>query len=75
MDELKVNVDITMNLVVNEEQSNIWFARTMEEIVKVQIFFDSFEGEFKDLRTLARTVMKKEKAILNFDCPNKKTYD
>ena len=38
MDELKVNVDIRMNLVVNEEQTNMWFARTTKEIVKVQFF-------------------------------------
>ena len=75
MDELKVNVDIRMNLVVNEEKSNISFVRTTEEIVKVQIFFDSFKGEFKDLRTLARTIMKKESAILTFDWPNEKKYD
>ena len=38
MDELKVNVDIRMHLVVNEEQTNMWFARTTKEIVKVQFF-------------------------------------
>ena len=75
MDELKVNVDIRMNLVLNEEQSNIQFARTIEEIVKVQLFFDSFKGEFKNLRTLAKAFMKKENVILNFDWPNEKIYD
>ena len=42
MDELKVNVDIRMNLMVNKEKSNMWFARTTKEIVKVQLFFDYF---------------------------------
>ena len=75
MDELKVNVDIRINSMVNEEQSNIWFVRTAEEIVKFQLFFDSFKGEFKDLRTLARVVMKNKSTILNFDWPDEKTYD
>ena len=41
-DKLKVNVDVRMNLVVNEDHSNIWFVRTTEEIVRIQVFFDSF---------------------------------
>ena len=75
MDEIKVNVDIRMNLMVNEEQANMWFARTTKEIVKVQLFFDSFKGECKNLRTQARAIMKKESFILNFDWPDDKTYD
>ena len=75
MDELKVNVDIRMNLVVNEEQTNMWFARTTQEIVKVQLFFDSFKEEFKTLRTLARAINKKESTILNFDWLDERTYD
>ena len=75
MDQLKVNIDIKMNLVINEEQTNLWFARTIKEIVKVQIFFDSFKEEFKTLRTLDRVVNKKESAILNFDWLDERTYD
>ena len=73
--ELKVNIDVRMNLVVNEEKYNIWFARTTQEIIKFQIFFNSFKGEFRDLRTMVRAVMKKEKDILSFDWPDERTYD
>ena len=73
-DEFKVNVDIKMNLVVNEEKTNMWFARTTEKIIKVQLFFDSFK-EFKNLKTLARAIIKKEGTILTFNWLDEKTYD
>ena len=66
-DELKVNIDSRMNIVINNDQTNLWFARTTEEIVKIGLFFDSFKEEFLNLRVLARNVMKKENSILHFD--------
>ena len=34
MDELKVNIDIRLNTIINEDQTNLWFVRTTKEIVK-----------------------------------------
>ena len=70
-----MNIQMRMNHVINEECNNIWFARTTEEIVRVQIFFDSFKSEFEDLKTMTRVVLKREKDILNFDWPDERTYD
>ena len=67
IDEFKVNIDLRMNTIINEEQNNVWFTRTIEEIVRVKLFFDSFKDEFLNLKVLARTIMKKDNAILNFD--------
>ena len=75
MDEPKVNIDIRLNLVINEEKTNMWSTRTTNEIVKVQLFFDSFKEQFKTLRTLARVVNKKENTILNFEWLDERTYD
>ena len=62
-----MNIQIRMNHVINEECNNIWFARTTKEIVRVQVFFDSFKSDFKDLRTMTKGILKREKDILNFD--------
>ena len=70
-----MNIQMRMNHVVNEDYNNILFAMTTKEIVKVQVFFDSFKNGFKDLRTMARGVLKREKDILNFDWPNERTHD
>ena len=75
MDELKVNIDIRLNTIINEDQTNFWFVRTTEKIIKVGLFFYSFKEEFLNLRVFSRSVMKKEDNILNFDWPNEVTYD
>ena len=75
MDELKVNIDIILNKIINEDQTNLWFAKTTKEIVKGGLLFDSFKEEFLNLRVFSRSVMKKEDTILNFDWPNETTYD
>ena len=53
----------------------MWLARTIEEIVKVRLFFDSFKEDFLNLRVLSRTIMKKEDVIPNFDWLGERTYD
>ena len=74
IDEFKVNIDLRNNTKINKEHNNVWFSRTTKEIVRVRILFDSFKDEFINLRALARAVMKKEYAILNFDWLDEKTY-
>ena len=56
-----------MNLIINNEDNNMYFATSMEEIIKVQFFFDSFLVEFKELKRVARNVLKSERDILDFD--------
>ena len=75
MNELNVNIDFRMNTIINEDQTNLWFARTTEEIVTIGLFFNSFKEEFVNLRVLAKNVMKKEDSILHFDWPNEVTYE
>ena len=74
-DELKVNIDSRMNTIINDDQTNLWFLKTTEEIVKISLFFDSFKEEFVNLRVLTRNVMKKENNILHFNWPNEITYE
>ena len=52
MDEFKVNVDMRLNIVINEEKTNLWFRRTSKEIARFKLFFDSFEDDFLNLRVL-----------------------
>ena len=75
IDELKVNIDSRMKTIINKDQTNLWFARAIEEIVTIGLFFDSFKEEFVNLRVLARSVMRKEDSILHFDWPNEMTYE
>ena len=49
-----------MNTIINEDRTNLWFARTTKEIVIIGLLFDSFKEEFVNLRVLARNVMKKK---------------
>ena len=70
-----MNIHMRMTHVIYEEYNNFWFVRTTKEIVRVQIFFDSFKSEFKDLKEMAKGVMKREKNILSFDWPDERTYD
>ena len=53
-------MSIGLNKVVNKENS-ICFARTTKEVMKVQIFFDSFKQYFIDLLKLGKYIMKREK--------------
>ena len=75
MDELKINIDFRMNTIINEDQTNLWFAETTKEIVIIGLLFDYFTEEFVNLRVLAKNVMKKEDSILHFDWPKEIVYD
>ena len=72
---LQTNINIRMNLIVNNEDNNIHFSIATKEITTVQLFFDSFLDEFKELKIVARNVLKKKKKILGFDWPNESTYE
>ena len=73
--ELHTNLNMRMNLIVNdEENNNIHFSTTTKEIFRVQIFFDSFMDKFKELKRIARNILRREKGILNFDWPDEPTY-
>ena len=71
---LKSNMDSRINTVINDDQTNLWFARTTEEIVTISLFFNSFKDEFANLRVLARSITKKENSILHFDWPDEAVY-
>ena len=64
---LKANMDLRINIVINDDQNNLWFAKTTKEIVPIGLFFDSFKDKFFNLRVLAKSVTKKENSILHFD--------
>ena len=67
-------MDLRINTVINDDQTNLWFAKTTEEIVTIGLFFNSFKDEFVNLRVLARSVTKKENSILHFDWPDEAVY-
>ena len=66
MDELNININSIMNTIINEDQTNLWFTRTTEEIVTIGLFFDSFKEEFVNLRVLTRSVIKKRRQYSPF---------
>ena len=67
-------MDSRINIVINDDQTNLWFAKTTKEIVTIGLFFNSFKNEFVNLRVLARSVTKKENSILHFDWPDEAVY-
>ena len=71
---LKDNMDSRINTVINDDQTNLWFAKTTEEIVTISLFFNSFKDEFVNLRVLAKNVTKEENNILHFDWPDEVMY-
>ena len=71
---LKDNMDLRINTVINDDQTNLWFAKTTEEIVTIGLFFDSFKDEFVNLRVLAKSVTKKENSLLHFDWLDEVVY-
>ena len=49
--ELDEVIYIRLNKVINEN-GHIWFAKTIEEVVQVQIFFNSFKKDFVEIEKL-----------------------
>ena len=68
-------MDLRINTIINDDQTNLWFAKTTKEIVTIGLFFDSFKDEFVNLRVLAKSVTKKKNSILHFDWPEETVYN
>ena len=68
-------MDLKINTIINSDQTNLQFAKTIEEIVTICLFFDSFKDELVNLRVLSRSVMKKENSILHFGWLDETVYD
>jgi len=49
---------LRFNKVINEK-GHAWLAKKTKEVVKVQIFFDSFKGDFVKIKKLGEYVLKK----------------
>ena len=71
---LKDNMDSKINTIINDDQTNLWFARNTKEIVTIGLLFNSFKNDFGNLRVLSRSVTKKKNNILHFDWPDEAVY-
>ena len=67
--ELSDLFDARMNKVVNEK-GHTWWATTTEELVKVQLFFDSLKQEFVSFEEEANYVLTKQEDILRINWPD-----
>ena len=60
---------IRINKVVNEK-GHAWWATTTEELVKVELFFDSLKQEFVDFENEADYILTKQNDILWISWPD-----
>lgn len=65
---------LRMNRVINEK-GNAWWETTTEEIVKVQLFFDSLRWDFSEIEKIVEYVIKKHQDILQFDWLDDTLFD
>ena len=63
-----------MNRIVNEK-GHAWQENTIEEVVKMQLFYDSLRTYFIEIDKLGEYVMRKKHEILNFNWPNETFFD
>ena len=63
-----------LNKLINEN-GHAWFAKKIEEIVIIQIFFGSFRKEFDEIDKLGEDVLKKQQEILNFNWPDDSLFN
>lgn len=63
-----------MNNIMNEIGHWLW-AKTNEEIVKVQIFHNSIRKDLVDIEVVANILISIQREVLNFDWPNDTTYN
>ena len=63
-----------MNKVINEK-GNAWWAATTEEVVKVQLFYDSLRKYFAKSDKIGEYVIRKQYEILNFNWLDDTLYD
>lgn len=72
--ELNELISSRLNATMNDEKY-IWFARTIEELVQVELFFESFKQDFHEIRKIGTSVLSKEHVILNFNWPDDIIFD
>lgn len=65
---------LRMNKIINEIE-HAWWATTIEEIVKAQLFFDSLKKEFVDIDSKVEFFIKRKQDILHFDQPDDVLFD
>ena len=65
---------LRMNEVINEK-GHAWWENTTQEVVKVQIFYDSLREDFIEIDKLGEYLMKKQHEILNFNWPDDTLFD
>lgn len=63
-----------MNKVINEK-GHAWWATTIEELVKVQLFFDSLKQDFFIIDKEDEYVLKKKHNILPFNWLDETIFD
>ena len=63
-----------MNKVINKKE-HAWWATTIEELVKVHLFFDSLKQDFVSIDKEAKYVIKKKHDILHFNWPDDTLFD
>ena len=65
---------LRMNNVINET-GHAWWAITIEQMVKVQLFFDSLKQDFVNIDKEVEYVVKKKHDILHFNWPDDTHFD
>ena len=63
-----------MNEILNEK-GHAWWVTTIEELVKVQLFFDSLKQDFVNIDKQSEYVIKKKHDILHFNWPYDTLFD
>ena len=63
-----------MNKVINEK-GNVWWENKKEEVVKVQLFYDSLRTNSIEIDRLGEYVMRKQNDILNFNWLDDTLFD
>ena len=65
---------LRMNKVINEK-GHAWWTTTIEELVKVQLFFNSLKQNFVNIDKETEYVIKKQHDILYFNWPDDTLFD
>lgn len=66
--ELDELIALRLNKVINEKD-HIWFSKIVEEVVQVQIFFDSSKRDFVEIEKLGEDILKKQHEVWSFNWP------
>ena len=63
-----------INKIINEK-GHTWWATSTEEIVKIQLFFESLKQDFVAIDNEAEYVLKKKRYVLHFSWPYDIVFD